>query len=52
MLAFLCFFELNCVFMGIFRIYFACMVNRYPFVEVNPVPRAVGPTKCRIMFQT
>ena len=36
--------------MGIFLIYFACLVTRYPDVEVNPDPRADVPARCRIMF--
>ena len=36
--------------MGIlFLLFFACLVPRYPDVEVNPGPRNVGPRNCRLL---
>ena len=36
--------------MGIFPFYFACLVTRYPDVEVNPGTRAGVPARRRITF--
>ena len=36
--------------MGIFLIYFACLVTRYPDMEVNLGPPASVLARCRIMF--
>ena len=36
--------------MGIFLIYFTCLVTRYSDVEVDPYPRAGDPARCRNFF--
>jgi len=34
----------------IYLLYFACLIIRYPDVEVNPGPRCVAPRKLRLLF--
>ena len=36
--------------MGLFLLYYACLVLRYPDVEVNPGPRVGTSGRCRLMF--
>ena len=52
----LCLFNYIVAFLYLFRMgilylfFFACLVLRYPEVEVNPGPRVVAPRCCRVIF--